>query len=103
MCARPTDTRGAPANLDAERSVLGAILLDNTAVNPTGETFTPEDSYGEAHRVVFIERDRQAIANFRGNQNSEAANRAGSASCPADPGRTSGPRGAQVMGGFTKR
>jgi replicative DNA helicase len=39
--------------LDAEQSVLGAILLDNTAINPAGETLTPEDFYGEAHRVVF--------------------------------------------------
>ena len=53
MAEEITKGRTLPHNLDAERSVLGAILLDNAAVNPAGETLTPEDFYGEAHRVVF--------------------------------------------------
>ena len=48
-----TNGRTLPHNLDAERSVLGAILLDNHAINPAAETLTPEDFYGEAHRLVF--------------------------------------------------
>ena len=53
MADELTKGRTLPHNLDAEQSVLGAILLDNTAINPAGETLTPEDFYGEAHRVVF--------------------------------------------------
>jgi len=48
-----TKGRTLPHNLDAERSVLGAILLDNHAVNPAAETLTPDDFYGEAHRAIF--------------------------------------------------
>ena len=53
MADELTKGRTLPHNLDAEQSVLGAILLDNTAINPAGETLTPEDFCGEAHRVVF--------------------------------------------------
>ena len=53
MADELTRGRTLPHNLDAEQSVLGAILLDNTAINPAGETLTSEDFYGEAHRVVF--------------------------------------------------
>lgn len=53
MADELTRGRTLPHNLDAEQSVLGAILLDNTAINPAGETLTPADFYGEAHRVVF--------------------------------------------------
>ena len=48
-----TKGRTLPHNLDAERSVLGAILLDNQAINPAAETLTPDDFYGEAHRLIF--------------------------------------------------
>ena len=66
MADELTKGRTLPHNLDAERSVLGAILLDNSAVNPAGETLTPEDFYGEAHRVVFeamvaLSEDNSAI------------------------------------------
>ena len=53
MCARPADTRAMPANLEAEVAVLGAILLDNGAINPAAETLTADDFYGEAHRLIF--------------------------------------------------
>ncbi|MFQ5743756.1 MAG: replicative DNA helicase [Acidobacteriota bacterium] len=42
-----------PHNLEAERSVLGAILLDNQAFNAAAEVLTPEDFYGEPNRIVF--------------------------------------------------
>src|SRR5213080_1606231 len=42
-----------PQNLDAERSVLGGVLLDNVALNDVLETLKPEDFYREAHRKVF--------------------------------------------------
>src|SRR5438876_12149363 len=42
-----------PNNLDAERSVLGAILLDNNALNIAIENLRPEDFFHDHHRLVF--------------------------------------------------
>src|SRR6476661_10694578 len=44
-----------PNNLDAERSVLGAILLDNNALNVAIENLRPEDFFHEHHRRVFTQ------------------------------------------------
>jgi len=44
-----------PNNLDAERSVLGAILLDNHALNTAVETLRPEDFFLDQHRRVFTQ------------------------------------------------
>ena len=44
-----------PNNLDAERSVLGAILLDNNALNPAVEHLRPEDFFLDQHRRVFTQ------------------------------------------------
>ena len=45
--------RPLPHNLDAERSVLGAILLDNHVLNVAIEKLRPEDFFLEQHRRVF--------------------------------------------------
>jgi replicative DNA helicase len=45
--------RVPPQNIEAEQSVLGAILLDNDAINQALEVLTPEDFYRESHREVF--------------------------------------------------
>jgi replicative DNA helicase len=45
--------RVPPQNLDAEQSVLGAILLDNEAINQALEVLSPEDFYRETHREIF--------------------------------------------------
>ncbi|MBS2023941.1 MAG: replicative DNA helicase [Deltaproteobacteria bacterium] len=45
--------RVPPQNLDAERSVLGGILLDNQSLNDVLEVVKPEDFYREAHRKVY--------------------------------------------------
>src|SRR5215470_2938142 len=42
-----------PNNLEAERSVLGAILLDNHALNAALENLRTEDFFLEQHRRVF--------------------------------------------------
>src|SRR6059058_6087270 len=42
-----------PQNLDAERSVLGGVLLDNAALNDVLELLKPEDFYRDAHRKIF--------------------------------------------------
>ncbi|MGA2192211.1 MAG: replicative DNA helicase [Nitrospirota bacterium] len=46
--------RKPPQNLDAEQSVLGAILLVNTAIDRAIEMLTPDDFYKEAHRRIFL-------------------------------------------------
>ena len=52
----PADTtleRPLPNNLDAERSILGAILLDNNALNTAIEALKAEDFFLPQHRHVF--------------------------------------------------
>jgi replicative DNA helicase len=54
----PVDTvleKPLPNNLDAERSVLGAILLDNNALNPAVEHLRPDDFFLDQHRRVFTQ------------------------------------------------
>jgi replicative DNA helicase len=45
--------RPLPHNLDAERSVLGAILLDNHALNLAIEKLRPEDFFLDQHRRIY--------------------------------------------------
>jgi replicative DNA helicase len=45
--------RVLPHNADAERTVLGAVLVDNAAFNSAAELLTRDDFYREAHRRVF--------------------------------------------------
>jgi replicative DNA helicase len=52
----PTATssdRTVPHNLEAERALLGSILLDNGALNFALELLGKEDFYSEAHRHTF--------------------------------------------------
>ena len=42
-----------PQNLDAEQSVLGAILLDPDSIVPVMEFLVPEDFYRVNHQVIF--------------------------------------------------
>ena len=42
-----------PHNADAERTVLGAVLVDNAAFNSAAEVLTRNDFYREAHRRIF--------------------------------------------------
>lgn len=42
-----------PQNIEAEQSVLGAILLDNNALNKALEILNPDDFYKEAHKRIF--------------------------------------------------
>jgi len=45
--------RKLPQNLEAERSVLGAILLDNEAFHPAIEVLDPADFFLDSHRRIF--------------------------------------------------
>ena len=47
--------RPLPQNVDAERSVLGAILLDNHALNTAVEKLKPEDFFLDQHRRIFVQ------------------------------------------------
>ncbi len=42
-----------PQNIEAEQSVLGGILIENTAINKVLEILTPEDFYRDAHRKIY--------------------------------------------------
>src|SRR6478672_9580511 len=45
--------RTLPHNLEAERSVLGAILLHNDAFNLAAEVIDSRDFFRDAHRRIF--------------------------------------------------
>lgn len=45
--------RSLPSNIEAERSVLGAILLDNRLCNQAMETLRRDDFYLESHRKIY--------------------------------------------------
>ena len=55
MATQVTLERPLPSNLDAERSILGAILLDNHALNAALETLRIEDFFLDQHRRVFTQ------------------------------------------------
>jgi len=44
---------GLPANVDAERTILGAILLDNTAHSEAAEKLEGDDFSLDSHRRIF--------------------------------------------------
>lgn len=49
----PLVEKGLPANADAEKAVLGAILLDNAAYNATAPIIRSEDFAVDAHRRIY--------------------------------------------------
>ncbi|OGQ04957.1 MAG: replicative DNA helicase [Deltaproteobacteria bacterium RIFCSPLOWO2_12_FULL_44_12] len=42
-----------PQNLEAERAVLGGMLIDNEAIHRVVEFLEPDDFYKEAHRKIY--------------------------------------------------
>lgn len=42
-----------PQNLEAEQSVLGALLIDKEAMVKIADTLNSDDFYREAHRIIF--------------------------------------------------
>jgi replicative DNA helicase len=57
-------TRTLPHNLDAEESVLGAILIHNEAFNAAAEVIDAGDFFRDAHRRIF---DRMVALSERGD------------------------------------
>lgn len=53
MAAEPQLTKLPPQNLEAERFVLGAVLIENDALMKAAEVVREEDFYREAHRTLF--------------------------------------------------
>jgi len=45
--------RGVPVSLDAERSILGGILIDNSLYDQAAEHLTPDDFSLDAHRRIY--------------------------------------------------
>ena len=48
-----TADRTVPHNLEAERALLGSILLDNSALNQALEIIAKDDFFSEGHRLTF--------------------------------------------------
>ena len=53
MATSVVSERAFPHNLEAERAVLGSVLLDNGALNVALEVIGKDDFYSEANRVTF--------------------------------------------------
>src|SRR5438128_1601382 len=55
---RTTDSeqfeRALPSSSDAERALLGAVLLDNGLIGQAVDLLRPEDFYTPSHRRIFI-------------------------------------------------
>ena len=50
--------KSLPHSAEAERAVLGAILLDNALFDQTSEILIPGDFYLECHRSIFSTMER---------------------------------------------
>jgi replicative DNA helicase len=55
MTTETTLERPLPQNIEAERSVLGAVLMDNHALNTAIEKLRPDDFFLDQHRRIFIQ------------------------------------------------
>ena len=53
MPSAAVSDRAVPHNLEAERALLGSILLDNSALNMALEVVGRDDFFSEAHRITF--------------------------------------------------
>src|SRR5258708_27919717 len=42
-----------PQSLEMEQATLGAMLIERTAIEKSGEILRPEDFYRDAHRMIF--------------------------------------------------
>lgn len=47
------EQRTLPNNIEAEQSVLGAIIIDNECLTPVMEIITADEFYREAHRLIY--------------------------------------------------
>jgi replicative DNA helicase len=54
MQARYLEQEGLPTNIEAERAVLGAILLDNSAFNQAASRLQADDFALDSHRRIYL-------------------------------------------------
>jgi replicative DNA helicase len=52
--AEKLETKLPPQNIEAEASVLGALLLDQEAIIKVIDILKPDDFYKEAHKIIYI-------------------------------------------------
>ncbi|MGA1368383.1 MAG: DnaB-like helicase N-terminal domain-containing protein, partial [Blastocatellia bacterium] len=45
--------KSLPGNVEAERMILGVILLDNSVINQAIERLKPDDFFLSSHRLIF--------------------------------------------------
>ena len=50
---KTSDVKAPPDNLDAERAVLGTMLLDNNTISYVLELLQKETFYSSAHQIIF--------------------------------------------------
>ena len=50
----PETTLRIPQNLEAELSILGSILIDNSTLDMANDILAPEDFYSELNRQIFM-------------------------------------------------
>jgi len=55
--------RGLPTNVEAERSILGAIMLDNRAYTEAAQSLWPDDFSLDAHRRLYRRMSEMAAGN----------------------------------------
>jgi replicative DNA helicase len=60
----PFFEKGLPSNIEAERSILGAILLDNSVCNQAVELLKRDDFFLDSHRKIF---DKMIALSERGS------------------------------------
>jgi replicative DNA helicase len=60
----PFFEKGLPSNIEAERSILGAILLDNAVCNQAIELMRRDDFFLDSHRRIF---DKMVALTDRGS------------------------------------
>jgi replicative DNA helicase len=63
MSSDSPSARLPPQNLEAERSILGCILLDNAALDQVVDQVAEEDFYRENHRKIFTGMREMAARN----------------------------------------
>lgn len=49
----PKNDRSMPSNIEAEQAALGAMFIDDEAVNTCLQILKPNDFYREDHRIIF--------------------------------------------------
>ena len=53
MARQSKELRIPPQDLEAEQSVLGALMIDQTAIGSVSDLLIPYDFYKKAHSIIF--------------------------------------------------